>query len=63
MGKNKNMKTKTESYVFRGFGNGIFAAENESRQLKYLPQVDFGSVPERFLLSLRTIVITDNFVC
>ena len=63
VGKNKNMKTKTESCVFRGFGNGILAAENESRQLKDLPQVDFGSVPERFLMSLRTNAITDNFVC
>ena len=59
MGKNKNMKTKTESYVFRGF----LAAENENRQLKDLPQVDFGSVPERFLMSLRTNAVTDNFVC
>ena len=53
------MKTKTESYVFRGF----LAAENENRQLKDLPQVDFGSVPERFLMSLRTNAVTDNFVC
>ena len=27
---------KTESYVFRGFGNGIFAAENEIAQLSCL---------------------------
>ena len=37
-------------------------AENESRQLKDLPQADFRGVPERFLLSLRTNAITDNFV-
>ena len=39
----------------------FLAAENESRQLEDLPQADFGSVPERFLLSVRTNAITDNF--
>ena len=31
----------------------FLAAENESRQLEDLPQADFGSVPERFLLSVK----------
>ena len=39
----------------------FLAAENESRQLEDLPQADFGSVPERFLLSVRTNAINDNF--
>ena len=37
-------------------------AENENRQLEGLPQADFGRVPERFLLSVRTKSITENFV-
>ena len=38
------------------------AAESENRQLKYLPQADFGRAPERFFLWVRTNAITDNFV-
>ena len=38
------------------------AAEDENQQLKDLPQADFGDVPERFLLSVRTNSITENFV-
>ena len=34
----------------------FLAAEN-------LPHADFGSVPGRFLLSVRTKPITENFVC
>ena len=37
-------------------------AENENRQLEGLPQADFGRVPERFLLSVRTKSISENFV-
>ena len=32
----KIWNAKTESYVFRGFGNGILAAENEIAQLSCL---------------------------
>ena len=39
----------------------FLAAENENRQLEDLPQADFGCVPERFLLSIRTNSITENF--
>ena len=35
-----------------------YSAENENRQLEYLPQAAFGCVPERYLLSLRTKSIT-----
>ena len=40
----------------------FLAAENENRQLEYLPQAAFGREPERFLLSLRTKSVTENFV-
>ena len=40
----------------------FLAAENENRQLQDLPQADFSRVPERFLLSVRTNPVTDNFV-
>ena len=33
---------------------GFLAAENENRQPEDMPQADFGRVPERFLLSVRT---------
>ena len=39
-----------------------FAAENENRQLEDLPLADFGRLPERLLLSVRTKSINDNFV-
>ena len=35
----------------------FLAAENENRQLKGLPQADFGRVPERFLRSVIIIII------
>ena len=38
----------------------FLAAEKENRKLEDLPQVDFGRVPERFLLSLRTNSMTEN---
>ena len=40
----------------------FLAAENENRQLKGLPQADFGRVPGRFLRSLRTKPKTENFL-
>ena len=40
----------------------FLAAENESRQPENLPQAAFGCVPERFLLSVRTKSITENFL-
>ena len=62
-GKHKIQKRKTESFVFNGFGNFIFSQlRTKNRQLEDLPQVDFGRVPERFLLLVRTNSITENFV-
>ena len=37
----------------------ILAAENKNRQLEDLPQANFGRLPGRFLLSVKSI--TDNF--
>ena len=53
-------KRKIGKCVFSGFA--FLAAESENRQLKDLPQADLGRAPERFLLSVRTNSITDNFV-
>ena len=39
----------------------ILDAENKNRQLEDLPQADFGRLPGRFLLSVRTKSMTDNF--
>ena len=39
----------------------ILAAENKNRQVEDLPQADFGRLPGRFLLSVRTKSMTDNF--
>ena len=38
------------------------SAENENRQLKDLPLTDFGRLPERLLLSVRTKSINENFL-
>ena len=40
----------------------FLAAENENRQLEDLPLADFGRLPERLLLSVRTKSINENFV-
>ena len=40
----------------------FLSAENENRQLEDFPQADFGRLPERLLLSVRTKPINENFV-
>ena len=40
----------------------FLAAENENRQLEGLPLADFGRLPERPFLSVRTKSINENFV-
>ena len=55
--KKKPKATYSVSLVMAFLG-----AENESRQLEDLPQADFSRVPERFLLTVRSNSITDNFV-
>ena len=41
---------------------GFLSAENENRQLEDLPPADFGRLPERLLLSVRTKSIYGSFV-
>ena len=53
------MERKTENYVFSMV---FLAPKDENRQLEDLPQANFGRVPERFLLSVRTNSLTENFV-
>ena len=40
----------------------FLSAENENRQLEDLPLADFGRLPERLLLLVRTKTISENFV-
>ena len=40
----------------------FLSAENENRQLEDLPLADFGRLPERLLLSVRTKSINENFI-
>ena len=40
----------------------FLTAENENRQLEDLPLADFGRLPERLLLSVRTKSINENYV-
>ena len=40
----------------------FLSAENENRQLEDLQLADFGRLPERLLLSVRTKSIDENFV-
>ena len=42
--------------------SAFLLAENENRQLEDLPLADFGRLPERLLLSVRTKSINENFV-
>ena len=40
----------------------FLSAENENQQLEDLPLADFGLLPERLLLLVRTKSINENFV-
>ena len=40
----------------------FLSAENENRQLEDFLLADFGRLPERLLLSVRTKSINENFV-
>ena len=40
----------------------LLLTENENRQLENLPPADFGRLPERLLLSVRTKSINENFL-
>ena len=53
----KIWNAKTESYVFRGFGNGILAAENEIAQLSQLKS-PYEPFHEHFKLTWKQTQIT-----
>ena len=42
--------------------SAFLSAENENRQLEDLPLADFGRLPERHLVSVRTKSINEKFV-
>ena len=42
--------------------SAFLSAENEKRQMEDLPPADFGRLPERLPLSVRTKSINENFV-
>ena len=44
------------------YSAAFLSAENENRQLEDLPLADFGRLPERLLLSVRTKAINENFL-
>ena len=58
--ENQYTKRKTESCV--ALMSAFLSAENENRQLEDLSQADFGRLPERLLLLVRTKSINENFV-
>ena len=58
----RGRKKKSETAYSVTLVMTFLVAESENRQLKDLPQADLGRAPERFLLSVRTNSITDNFV-
>ena len=60
--ENQYTKRKTESYVCHTLVLPFLSAKNENRQLEDLPQADFGRLPERLLLSVRTKSVNENFV-
>ena len=59
--ENQVNKRKTESYAFSGFGNGISCGWERQSTTGRFATGRF-CVSERFLLSVRTKSITENFV-
>ena len=58
--ENQYTTRKTESCV--ALMSAFLSAENENRQLEDFSQADFGRLPERILLLVRTKSINENFV-
>ena len=58
--ENQNMERKTKAT--EALVMAFLAYKNKHQQLEDLLQADFGHVPERFLLSVRTKSMTKNFV-
>ena len=61
-GENKYTKQKPKVAYSVALVLAFLSAENENRQLEDLPLADFGRLPERLLLSVRTKSINENFV-
>ena len=60
--KTKIWKVKLKITYSLPLEMAFLTPENKSQQLEDMPQADFGCVPERFLLSVRTKSITENCV-
>ena len=60
--KNQYTKEKPKVTYSVALVLAFLSAENENRQLEDLPLADFGRLPERLLLSVRTKSINENFV-
>ena len=59
-GKTNTQKQKPKVTYSMALLLTFFAAENENRQPEDLPLTDFGRLPERLLLSVRTKSINEN---
>ena len=61
-GKTKIPKEKLRVSYSVALIMALLKAMSENRQLKDLPQAEFGRVPEKFLLTVRTKSLNENFV-
>ena len=62
-GRKTNILKKTPNVTYSvALVLAFLSAENENRQLEDLPPADFGRLPERVLLSVRTKSINENLV-
>ena len=59
--ENQYTKRKTENYVFGGFGNGISRGWERKSTSGRFARGCFGRLPGRFLLSVRTKSMNENF--
>ena len=62
MKKTKIQKEKAKVIYSVALVMAFLATESDNRQLEDLLQADFACVPERFLLSVWTKSIIENFV-
>ena len=60
--ENQYTKEKPKGTNSVALVSAFLSAENENRQLEDLPLADFGRLPERHLVSVRTKSINEKFV-
>ena len=60
--KTNTLKEKPKVAYSVALALEFLSAENENRPLENLSLTDFGRLPERLLLSVRTKSINENFV-